>query len=198
METDPLVGLPDLERLSRYDDRQRQEPADRPAVEGAAAIAAARLDTAQESGNPEAVLSLLGYPGNARRLLGRTDEAAALLERAVDTARELGNVRALVANLIRLGEALRYGGQLEAAERHYRAALELVRAEPAALAGYEDFALQHLGKCRLEQGDAARAIACFEQALALRHAKGAPDLIASTEAALKLARNHPAESPPEP
>ena len=193
----PLAGLPDLERLSRYDATLRQEPADRPAIEAAAATATARLVEAQDSGNLEAALALRGYLGNARRLLGRTAEAVALLERAVDTARKLGNSRALVANLIRLGEALRYGGHLEAAERRYQAALELVRTQPDVLAGYEAFALQHLGKCRLDQGDPAGAAACFEEALALRRAKGAPDLVASTEAALALARDRLAESSPK-
>jgi tetratricopeptide (TPR) repeat protein len=184
----PLAGLPNLERLSRYDAAQRQEPADRPALEAAAAAAASRLARAEDAGNRAGVLALLGYLGNASRILGRTGEAAALLARAVELARGLSDGQSEVANLIRQGEALRYGGDHAAAERLYRAALARVRAAPDALAAYEDFALQHLGKCRLEQGDVAEAIACFEAALTLRRTKGDPDLIASTEAALRLAR----------
>jgi HTH-type transcriptional regulator, pleiotropic regulator of extracellular virulence genes len=188
----PLEGLPDLERLSRYDAALRQEPADRPALDCAAHEATARLAAAAQAGDRPAELTLLGYLGNALRILGRTDEAADLLGRAVTLARRLEDGRAEVANLIRQGEAIRYGGDLPGAERLYRAVLTRVLAAPngppQGLGRYEDFALQHLGKCRLEQGDAAEAIACFERALAIRRLKGDASLIASTEAALRLAR----------
>ena len=186
--SNPLAGLPDLERLSRYDAAQRQEPADRPALDAAAVAAADRLERAEVAGDDAGVLALLGYLGNAYRIVGRTDEAAALLARAVDLARQRGDARGEVVNLIRQGEALRCGGRLAGAEQLYRAALAKVRAAPNALGAYEDFALQHLGKCRLEQGEVAEAIACFEAALAIRRSKGHPDLIASTEAVLSLAR----------
>src|SRR5262245_10705532 len=80
------------------------------------------------------------------------------------------------------------GHGLVKAEQLCRAALALALADPAARGGYEDFALQHLGKGRLEEGDAAEAITCVERALTLRQAKGDPALIASTEAVLRLAK----------
>lgn len=47
-----------------------------------------------------------------------------------------------------------------------------------------DFALQHLAKVLFDQGEDARALALFRQALELRQAAGASELIASTELAI--------------
>jgi tetratricopeptide (TPR) repeat protein len=187
----PLAGLPDLELLSRYDDRGRQVPADVAAISAAAATAADRLESAESVGETTAALVLLGYLGVAHRLLGETKEATRLLRCALAMARSAGNKRAEAIMLIRLGEALRYGGDLDAAEPHYREAVVIVRANLGSLAILEDFAFQHLGKCRMEQGDTVEAVSCLERALELRRAKGDPSLIASTESALSLARSAP-------
>jgi hypothetical protein len=48
--------------------------------------------------------------------------------------------------------------------------------------------LQHLGKCRVEQGDHEEALACLREALALRTAKGDDALVESTRRALRLVR----------
>lgn len=109
----------------------------------------------------------------------REDDAAALPCATADQPREL-------ANLIRLAEASRYVGDLDRAEALFRDALE--RCAAPDLASYADFVLQHLGKCRLDRGDPAEAVTCFERALVLRRAKGDHVLIRFTQQALQLAR----------
>jgi tetratricopeptide (TPR) repeat protein len=183
----PLSDLPDLEGLSHDDDVGRQHPIDVDAIEAAAAQATDRLARADADGDRVTALAVLGYLGNARRLLGETEAAVRLLRRALALARKAGNGGAEAVTLIRLGEAIRYGGNVDAAEPLYREALALVPAHRDSLATPEDFTLQHLVKCRLEQGDAAEAADCLERALHLRRAKGDPALIASTETALSHA-----------
>jgi tetratricopeptide (TPR) repeat protein len=69
----------------------------------------------------------------------------------------------------------------------FRAAFALTLS--GAASDYEDFALQHLGKCLVEMGRVDEAIACFDRALILRWMKADPELIASTEEALAGARS---------
>jgi len=185
-EEPALTDLPDLSAFTAFDERLREVPADRPAIAAAARAALAALAEARAAEDRAAVLRLLGYLGEARRVLGQHDGAVAALEEALALAGELGEARAEVANAIRLAEAHKYRGDLELAETMLRDILARVRAE--GMTRYEDFALQHLGKCRLDQGDAVEAMAYLEAALALRREKGDPGLIASTEQALARAR----------
>lgn len=53
---------------------------------------------------------------------------------------------------------------------------------------YEDFYLQHLGKLYFDKTEYKIACECFEKALVLRRKKGNPELISSTEFALKIAK----------
>jgi len=104
------------------------------------------------------------------------------LTEAVTLARTLGDRRREAANLIRLATARQYGGQHAEAEAIFREALALTETGDAA--DYEDFALQHLGKCLVETGRVAEAMLCFDRALVLRWMKADAELIASTEQAL--------------
>ena len=183
---DVLSGLPNLMSLTRYDAALRQAPTDTAAIEEAVVRAERCLSDARARGDLRGTARLLGYLGEADRVLGRYDAAVALHAEALGLARSLGDRRLEVASQIRLGEAHRCRGDLATAERLFRDAL--VACAQSDLAAYADFALQHLGKCRLDQSDAAEATACFHQALALRRAKGDAELIASTEQALALAR----------
>jgi thioredoxin-like negative regulator of GroEL len=61
-------GLPDLYALTQWDERLREVAADPEAIE--VAIAAAESQLAR--GEPSAESRLLGYLGNATRVLGRT------------------------------------------------------------------------------------------------------------------------------
>lgn len=53
---------------------------------------------------------------------------------------------------------------------------------------YEDFYLQHLGKLYFDNAKFKNACECFEKALVLRTKKANPELISSTEFALKITK----------
>jgi tetratricopeptide (TPR) repeat protein len=53
---------------------------------------------------------------------------------------------------------------------------------------YEDFYLQHLGKLYFDKTEFKSACECFEKALILRTKKANPELISSTEFALKITK----------
>jgi tetratricopeptide (TPR) repeat protein len=165
--------LPDLEGLTRFDERLRQVAEDRAAVERAIDAAREQLDRVEA---PEEVSMLLAYLGNACRAVGRLDEALAYHCAA------LGGERSSAA-LIRLGETHRCREEYVEAERVLRQALD-----QAVGTTLEDFALEHLGKTLVDRGDASAAQPLLERALELRRKKGNVDLVASTEAALARAR----------
>jgi tetratricopeptide (TPR) repeat protein len=144
-------------------------PRDRAAVEEAARLARAEASR------------LLGYLGNAERVLGRGEAAVAAFSESLRLAQ---GARARTVASIRLGEALRCADRPEEAERVLREAL--AGAEP----GLRDFALQHLGKTLLDAGRRDEAAECLREALTLRREKGDEALVASTEAALRLAQAH--------
>lgn len=172
------MSLPDLERLATEGPRLRGVAADPAAVERAAAAAERELAEARGA----AALRLLGYLGNAYRLLGRHEQALTAHERALALAEEAGDERALAVALTRLGESLRCAERLDDAEAVLRRALELA---PAPVAHY---ALQHLGKTLLDRGAAAEAATRLEAALEQRRATGDAALVRSTERALAAAR----------
>ncbi|MBD0329460.1 MAG: hypothetical protein ICV64_05080 [Thermoleophilia bacterium] len=176
-------ALPDLEALSELDERLRARPTDARAVRDALARAETALAAARRGGDRRAEQRLLGYVGNARRLLGHHEAAVADLRESRRLAERLGDQRAAVVALARLGEALRCADRSEEAVRTLRRA---EREAAASAAELRHFALQHLGKALLDAGDDAGARACLGEALALRRARGDAELVASTEAALRL------------
>jgi tetratricopeptide (TPR) repeat protein len=172
------MNLPDLEALSREDERLRWVAADPGTVEEAAARAERQL---REEGADR--LRLLGYLGNAYRLLGRHEEAVAAHEGARDLAASREQRRAHAVALVRLGESYRCADRLAEAEATLRAAVEVAPPEVA------HFALQHLGKTLLDRGAAAESAAVLEEALRLRRERGDQDLVRSSERALEAARS---------
>lgn len=185
--------LPDLSRATIFDERLREIPAQRDVIEQAAARGSVLLQEARRDGDAHAILHLLGYLGDAFRVLGRVEEAVALLTEAVERAELSENRRSSMANRLRLAEARKYSDDLNGAETLFRRALQ--DAQNPDLVRYRDFALQHLGKCCLEMGNVAEATSLLEQALTLRQQKGNERLIASTELALRYARSQMATTP---
>lgn len=178
-------GLVDLSAVSRFDAALREVPTDPEAIAASVKVAGDRLAAARAAHDAALALKLLGYLGDACRLLGRHDQAVAHQTQAVALASERGDRRAELVAFLRLADAHRYRGDLAVAEALFRDAL--ARCQGQDLADQEDFARQHLGKCRLDQGDPDEALGHFARALAIRRAKGDPDLIRSTELALALA-----------
>lgn len=180
-------SLPDLKGAISMDDRLREIAQNERLIEGAIAEAQLAVDEARRNGDRRSEVRLLGYLGNAFRVLGRGDEAIAALEESLRGAEALGDERARAIALIRLGEAQRCRDELKPAENTLRRALSTARARSEA-ADLVDFALQHLGKCLLDLGRLDEAEAVLEEALVLRKAKGDDELIASTELALARLR----------
>lgn len=195
MDDEPL---PDLGALVTLDERLREQALSRTAVDAAIARAERALATARAAGDRAGELRALGYLGNACRVSGRPLEATRWLAQAVALARIHRDARAEATNRIRLGEALRYLDRHAEAEAQLRRALAAADAPqaPPALRALTSFALQHLGKCLLDQSRTAEAVDVLEHALVLRKAEGDPSLIASTRQALERARA--AGSPPAP
>ena len=170
--------------LIALDERLRMVPVDRSALTEAVDRLLSDADTACAGGDSPRELSALRPAGVGLIVLGRHDAARAALWRARELAAGLSRDHVLAATEVNLGDAHRYAGDHAAAEPHYRAAVALGRGPaPTALA----FALHHLGKHLAERGETAEATACLTEALRLRLADGDPELIESTEAALRLA-----------
>lgn len=133
---------------------------------------------------------LLGRAGEGYRMLARYDDSARLITQAVALARAHDEPALLIANLIRLATTQQYAGRHHAALATFREALTLTGIGPHRAdwqTAYEDFALQHMGKCLAEMDHLDQAIACFEAALTLRERKNDAGLIASTREALDAA-----------
>ncbi|HEY1368385.1 MAG TPA: tetratricopeptide repeat protein [Gaiellaceae bacterium] len=174
--------LPELEAFAVWDERLRQVA--RPADADAMADAAARAETlAAEAAEAGTRRDLLAYAGAAYRMLGRGDDAVRCLRGALELAGGDPDARAEVVALIRLGEAERCRDRFTEAEALLRAALDRARR----VGSHEDFALQHLGKCLVDAGEADEAVPVLERALALRLERGDAALVDSTRRALALA-----------
>jgi hypothetical protein len=74
------------------------------------------------------------------------------------------------------------------AETGFRSVLEMAERHPE-LKEVEDFAWQHLGKLKFDEGDMKAATDCLNRALELRKKKGIKELIDSTEFALNIIRS---------
>lgn len=168
------MNLPDLRRLVRFDERLREVPVDREAVESAFEAATRALEA-----DPDDV-TLLSYAGNASRILGRGEESIALFERALAAAAGEHGVVARIG----LGEAYRCADRPDEAVAELEAALSDARHAGS----HVDFALQHLGKAVLDAGDPTRAGILLAEALELRRRRGDAALIESTELALARTR----------
>lgn len=188
--TDPeeLPVLPDLQAASTMDARLRQIPTDPGLVERAIEAAHIHVLLAREIGDRQALISALGYLGEACRLAGRFEAADAALIEALTLARSIGDERLTVVGMLRLGELRRCQDRYPEAETLLREALRMVD-DPGLpeCAMYRDFALQHLGKALLDAGRPREAVAVLERALTIRKAAAA-SLIASTEEVLAHAR----------
>src|SRR5699024_7829172 len=105
------------------------------------------------------------------------------LEHAVQ---EKHRSREIVSN-IRLGEAFKYSNQYERAFNCFDKALYFCKVYQ--IHDYEDFSLQHKGKCFMELERFSEAEDCFDRALDIRGKKGNQSLIDSTQQAIDLVKN---------
>ncbi|MER7759176.1 tetratricopeptide repeat protein [Streptomyces sp. NPDC097619] len=170
-----------LQHLIAQDEHLRMVPTDRDQL--TAAVAGMREDLrAPTAGNdPERTRMLARWVGIGLVTLGDPGDALAFLRQALDLATAGGNTRAAIATELNLGDAYRYAGHPQTADSLYHRALDAARDQHPELL---DFALQHLGKHLMEQGDLTAARTHLLEARRLRTAKGEAGLIESTQAAL--------------
>jgi tetratricopeptide (TPR) repeat protein len=178
--------LPDLQSATTDDERLRQVVCDQEAFARGIAVAEERLGAARAECDWVEVARLLGYLGDAYRVLYRLDEAIRVLDEALSLSRQVGDQRLIIANTVRLGEANRYRDDIATAEPLLRDAVQLARESKHVV--YEGFALQHLGKCLMDAGEFSEAVSVLKESLAIRRASGRDDLVSSTERALAVAR----------
>ncbi|MDR6226581.1 tetratricopeptide repeat protein [Desmospora profundinema] len=184
--TSQKPALVDLSPYTIFDEHLREVPTDLTVFAGAIRQAEKQLKQAVSDGDDAAILRLHGYIGDACRVAGRLDEAVEYLGEAIRLSRRTGNKRAEAANRIRLAEAKKYQGEGKVAERMLQEVAGETRVGKGA--DLHHFALQHWGKCLLDQGKPAEAISVLEKALALREALGNEGWLRSTRMALERAK----------
>ncbi|WDF04722.1 tetratricopeptide repeat protein [Shouchella hunanensis] len=125
--------------------------------------------------------AMLGY---FYRVLGKTKQAFYYYQRCLQKAEDNGGDKSLLINSIRFGEVLKCAHLHDEALAWFRKASEI--AHRLSVSEYDDFILQHKGKCLWEMNELRKARRCFEEAYALRLQKGDETLIESTKQALRL------------
>lgn len=132
-------------------------------------------------------VELGGLLGVYTRTLNQCERAIAALHEALQLCHPLNDSRLEVKLTIRLAHALQWDGQYAEADAHFAQTITRCEAD-TSLANYLDFALQHAGKSKFDQGDYAVALNFFEQALALRQKRGNVELIESSQLAAYTTR----------
>ncbi len=165
---------------------QRYQPQDSPKLISKVEQDYKLLDKALATNDGLLQLELLSRLGANCIMLEREEQAVPLLEQALLLARQRGDKRLEVANLLSLATAAQYLGNREKAQELFQELLDKVYANDEPY--YEDFVLQHRGRCYVEQGELEKAISCFGRALALRERKGDPRGVEASQHALDAAR----------
>lgn len=124
------------------------------------------------------LFSTLGY---VYRVLNKSKEAIAFFEKAL---RLQLNHNQEIVTLIRLSEAFKYASEHQKSLQLLREAMN--QSSVNSIPYYEDFILQHRGKCLMELGELNAALDDFSQSLAIRKKQGNKELIRSTQKALDL------------
>ncbi len=139
-----------------------------------------------EGSNTNNRYMLYGMIGNLLRILEKPEEAIYYLTWCLEHAANEHNHTREIVSSIRLGEAYKYNAQYERAFNFFDKALYL--CETYKIDNYEDFALQHKGKCLMELEKFSEAEDCFQRALGIRKKKGNQSLIDSTQQAIDLVK----------
>ncbi len=140
-----------------------------------------RLAALEEAGDSEGATRLSGKIGEAYRMVGDNQAAIRYLTAALDEADWRDNAPQQAVNLIRLATAVQYSGQHDEAEPLFQQAV----ASSREVGRYEDYALQHYGKCLIEMGRLDEAESYLQAALQLREGSGDKGLLNATRSALR-------------
>lgn len=131
-------------------------------------------------------VKFLGEVGSYARILGKNEVALQCLSKSLDLINEndLG-LRLWAVHSIRYGEVLRAQKDELGAETAFRSVLEMCRRHQD-ISDLSDFALQHLGKLKIDQRQYKEAQGLLEESLKIRKQKGVKELIDSSELALRV------------
>lgn len=105
-------------------------------------------------------------------------------EKACMIFEEFGEPRKLLIAKIRLATAHQWTGAYAQANQIFQSCFDDI-LKNKDLESHLDFVWQHFGKCQFDQGKFSDALDSFERALELRKTGKDPELIESTETALK-------------
>lgn len=130
----------------------------------------------------ESTYALYGVIGNYYRIIGETQRALVYLLEALRYGERQKEPTKIIVNLIRIGEVHKYAGAHELAMEKFKATSKLSKKTEMRI--YDDFILQHEGKCLLETGQLTEAKKRLRRALQIRVIKGDDALIASTKQVL--------------
>jgi tetratricopeptide (TPR) repeat protein len=131
-------------------------------------------------------VKLLGEIGTYAKNVGKLDLALSSLEKSLDIINDKNlGIGLWAANTLRYGDALRFKNDFLGAETAFRSVLEMIDRHPQ-IADYEDFAWQHLGKLKYDEGDLKSALEFLEKAKVIREKKGIKELLDSTNQALRV------------
>lgn len=131
-------------------------------------------------------VKLLGEIGAYAKDIGKVDLSLQTLQKSLNIIEEKNlGLRQWATHTLRYADALRYKKEFLAAETGFRSVLTMIGRHPE-LRDFEDFAWQHLGKLKFDEGQLKAATECFEKAKEIRVKKGIKELLESTEYALKV------------
>jgi tetratricopeptide (TPR) repeat protein len=147
-----------------------------------------KLEEEQDGGAAEAALrsQLAGYC----RIMGDLELAKEHYQKAKDILKEAGKEQHIFAIQLRMAIVYQWDGRFKNADEIYSKSIEKSRrSSDKTIQKYLDFALQHYGKSKFEQGQFDSALDCFMEALELRLIKGDLTLIESTQKAIEVTRS---------
>jgi len=148
-------------------------------------------DELEDTTDPLKRASILSLLGVFNRITEDYIGSVECLQEAYDIFKNEKKFLAAFVARLRLGVTLQWKKDFIKSEKIFLNCIEIARnSDDPALAGYEDFAIQHIAKCKFDQGFYNEALEYFTEAMELRIVKGDLELIKVTERAIEVVRSH--------
>jgi tetratricopeptide (TPR) repeat protein len=146
------------------------------------------VELAPEDTKKSAVL--LSMIGGYARIMGDLDLSEKCYHDAIKAFEELKATEQVFAAKLRLAVTYQFQKKYSKSTEIFEKAIKIMRSSKSpAVRNYLDFALQHFGKQKFEQGFYAEAMDLFMEALEQRIVKGDLELISSTELAINKTKD---------
>jgi tetratricopeptide (TPR) repeat protein len=182
------MGIEKFNLNYKFDSKLREVPEDRESMQSYINFLHSRvkLVKTEDIGTSRALVKILGEIGAYGKILGKYEMAAEALRKSLNLIdeRHMG-VAVWAVHTLRFGDVLRFKKEYLEAEAAFRSVIEMAERHPE-IKDLEDFAWQHLGKLKFDEGDLKTAHEYLEKAKELRVKKGLKELLDSTEYALKV------------